>query len=281
MNTFQKVIKYAAMTLAILLTIGIISGIVGLVIHVVAAFSDTEEYMKDARIDFVKEFDDVEQLYVKNGIGKLTIKSGDSLKVEGRNVSKNFKATVKNGTLIVEEEDYIRKFLWFEIGRPKSRSTITVYIPHDFTAGKIEVESGAGEVVLEDFSAEKLVIDAGVGNIYGQNITAQAVKGSGGVGDITFYDVNLSNIDFDSGVGNLKIEGIISGNSEFDCGVGNIKLTIKGNREDYAIRCNSGVGSIRVNGEKVSSDYKDSYSSAAHSINIDGGVGNVNIDFID
>lgn len=281
MNTFQKVIKYAAMTLAVLLTIGIISGIVGLVIHLVAAFDDTEEYMEDYRINFVKEFSDVEQLDIKNGIGKLTIKSGDSFKVEGRNVSKNFKATVKNGTLIVEEEDFIRKFLWFEIGRSNSKSAITIYVPHDFTARKIEVESGAGEVVLEDLSAEKLVIDAGVGNIYGQNITAQAVKGSGGVGDITFYDVNFSNIDFDSGVGNLKIEGIISGDSEFDCGVGNIRLNIKGSREDYALRFNSGVGSMRVNGEKVSSDYKDAYSSAPHSINIDGGVGDVNIEFSD
>ncbi|HPU63258.1 MAG TPA: DUF4097 family beta strand repeat-containing protein, partial [Mobilitalea sp.] len=233
--------------------------------------------MDEYKVNFSKEFTDVQKLDISNSVGKLTVKSGDRFMVEGRNVSKNFKATVKNGTLIVEDENVV-KFLFFTISRPNTKLSITVYVPFDFTAKEIKINSGAGEVIMEDLSTERLIIDAGVGTIFGRNITAQSVKGNGGVGDITFNDVNFSNVDFDSGVGNLKIDGILLGDSEFDFGVGDIRLNINGSREDYALRIDNGIGSIRVNGEKISSDYKD-IGKATHTIKIDGGVGSVEIDF--
>jgi len=278
MNTFQKVIKYTAMAIGILLAVGIVSGIVGLVKMAVSFFGDSKAYEEGNNINIVREFEHVEQLDIKNGVGKLIIKAGDGFKVEGTNVSKNFKANVKNGTLYIEEEGFLKKFLWFNFGSSDINPVITVYLPEDFTAQKIKIDSGAGKVVMEDVSTEKLIIKAGVGEINGYNITANSVIGNGGVGDIDFSGVVFSDVDFDCGVGNLKIEGMILGDSEFDCGVGNIDLYIKGSREDYALRFDSSLGTMRVNGEKVSPNYKDTYK-AAHTISIDGSVGNVNIEF--
>lgn len=275
MSTFQKVIKYASITLAVFLTVGILSGIVGVISGVISIFSNGEDEYK---LNYVKDFTDVEQLDISNGVGEITIRPGDGFKVEGRNVSKNFKAYVNNGTLIVEEKDSDKKFFWFIFGSGNNKSSVTVYVPSDFNAKKIKIDSGTGKITLEDLSTDYLQINGGVGEINGQNITAKAVKAKGGVGDMTFRDVNFTDVDFDNGVGDLEIDGIIIGKSEFECGVGNIKLNINGNRKDYALIFDDNLGSIRVNGQKVSSEYRDSFS-AKHTISIDGGVGDVKIDF--
>lgn len=273
MSTFQRVIKYAAITFAIILTVGIITGIVTLVSTVVSLFNVNDE----SRIEYRQDFSNIDKLDINNGVGRLTIKSGDGFRVEASNVSDKFNATVKDGTLKVGDE-FSFLFNIFGLKFGSKSSSITVYVPIDFTARSIKIESGTGEVVLEDLSTEKLIIDAGVGDVYGRNITAKSVEIDGGVGDITLYDVNLWDVDCDSGVGKLKIEGMIFGDSEFDCGVGNVELHIRGNREDYEIRCDSSLGSIRVDGKKVPSDYQD-IKRASNIIRIDGSVGDVDINF--
>lgn len=274
MNTMQKVIKYAAITFAIILTVGILTGIVGTVSGVVSIF-DGEE---GDRIDYSKDFEDVEELDISNGLGNLKVKIGSGFRVEASNVSNDFNVKVVNGTLVIDESDFIRRFLWFDFGVSRNKSYITVYVPEDFNARRIKIASGAGEVTLEDITTRHLIIDAGVGDIYGRRLNALQVDADGGVGNIKLTDVNFSDVDFDSGVGNISIEGMIFGKSEFDCGVGNVNLQLKGLREDYELRVNAGLGNMRVNGDKISREYNDNYR-ADNTIRIDGGIGDVNIVF--
>lgn len=274
MNTFQKVIKYVAMTIAVLLTVVILGGIVGLVSTVISVFDGEEGEF----IDYSMNYSNVEQLDIKNGLGSLTIKSGDEFRVEATNVSENFTAEVNNGILTIDDKKNFNRFISFGFSRINTKSNITIYVPDNYNAKKIKIDSGAGEVTLEDFSTDILIIDAGVGDIKGKNLSAKKVDVSGGMGDINLLDVNFSDVDFDSGVGSLKIEGFIFGNSKFDCGVGNVRLKLKGNREDYVLRVNSGIGTIRVNGKKLSSNYNDNYG-AENTLRISGGVGKVDIEF--
>lgn len=276
MNTFQKVIKYVAIGFAVLLTIGIISGIVGLVGSIVTGASRRERDV----IDFSSDFTGVENLDISSGYGKLVVKRGDKFRVEATSVSDSFKAEVKNNTLVIDDTDFINNFLWFDFGTKfYKKASITVYVPDGFDAGRIDIDNGAGDVRLDNIITDILIIDAGVGDITGENIQARKVDANGGVGDITFTDIDFSDVDFDSGVGDIEIEGIIKGESEFDCGVGDLDIIIKGSREDYALDVDSGIGSIRVNGSKVSSEYNDNYK-ADHTISISGGIGDVEIDFI-
>lgn len=274
MNTFQKVIKYVAMAFAVLLTVGILTGIVGL-ITVVSTINDKDE----DTIDYQMVFDKFESMDIQNGYGKLSIKPGDGFRIEAYNVSKDFNARVVNGTLTVDEAKFVKKFLWINFGtRVNKKSNITIYVPDNFSAKSIEINSGAGEVNLENFTTERLIIDAGVGDLRANNILANKVEVSGGVGSISFTDVDFTDVDFDSGVGNLRLDGVIRGESEFDFGVGSVKLKIEGKREDYALKI-SGLGRVSVNGDKVSSNYSDNYRSN-HTIRIDGGVGDVDIEFL-
>lgn len=274
MNTFQKVIKYTAIAFAIVLTIGIISGIVGVISGIVYIFDDREEI----NIDYSKDFTNVEQLDIKHKVGKLNIKLGTGFRVEATNVSEDFKAELVNGSLVVEESNFTKRFFGFRSNRSQVKSVVTIYVPEDFYAKRIKIDSGAGVVNLEDLSTDRLIIDAGVGDLYGRNLTALRVDVNAGVGNMNFINVNFTDVDFDSGVGNISIEGDILGKSEFDCGVGEVTLKLIGEREDYALRIDTGIGSVRVDGKKISSDYNDTYNTG-NIIRIDGGIGEVDIRF--
>ena len=270
MNTFQKVIKYLAMAFAILLTVGIITAIVGFVSAIIFAVDSNYE----EGVDYGMDFSNVEQLDIVNRYGKLRLTSGSNFKVEDSNVSKDFKAEVINGTVIIKDKN----ISWLDFGIFKRDSSITVYVPENFLAEKIKIDSGAGQVTLENLNTKQLIIDAGVGNIKGLNLYAESVEINGGVGNLDFTDVNFTDVKFDSGLGKLYMDGIILGNSEFECGIGSISLKIKGKRQDYAFKIESGIGAVRINGEKISSEYKDNYE-AIHTMKVNGGIGKVSIDF--
>lgn len=274
MNTFQKVIKYLAIAFAILLTVGILTSIVGIVSGVFSIFEEDEGTV----IDYSMDFKDIEALDINHNIGKLSVKIGNTFRVEASNVSDRFRAEAVKGTLVIEEPDIISRFLWFDFGSKNRKSIITVYVPEDFIAKRINIDSGVGNVILENLTAERLIINAGVGDIYGKGLTAKRVDTKGGVGEIELIDVNFTDVDFESGVGDINVEGIIIGKSEIDCGIGDVKVRIEGARIDYALRINGGLGNIRVNGSKVSGEYSDSYN-ADNTIRIEGGIGNLNIDF--
>jgi DUF4097 and DUF4098 domain-containing protein YvlB len=280
MSSFQKVIKYCAIAFAVMLAIGIISGIANAafaLVHVVSgdAFSKDEE----KTIDFTETYTDVRSLKINNATGELKIKIGDTFKIEAQNVAESFDAKVSgDGTLTIDENRNDINFFWFNFnGFNSINSKITLYIPADFVAEEAKIDSGAGSVIVDGLKTEYLFISAGAGNINGSNIEAQRVKVDGGVGNVDLTDVNFRDADFDCGVGNLDIEGVLLGDNEIDCGVGKVDLDLQGDVDDYNLDIESGVGTVRLNGEKISKE-ESRNSNTDNSIKIDGGVGDVRID---
>lgn len=278
MSEGQKVIKYCAMAFAAFLAISIITGIIGGAVAIVSAISGgTIKTGSNETIDFTDTFTGVKSLDIDNSSGNLKILVGDEFKVEAVDVNENFKAEVKNGKLTISDDDNEVQFLWFNINGVNSpNSKITLYLPADFVAEKVKLDSGAGNITMEGLKTDKLIISAGAGNIDGNGIIADEVKIDGGVGNITLSDVNLTDGDFDCGVGNLSIDGILLGQSKFDCGVGNVNLDLTGNVDDYNLNIDTGVGSVRLNGKKISSDEYIN-NRGDNLIKIDGGVGDVKI----
>lgn len=278
MSSFQKTIKYIAIAFAIFLAIAIISGIGNAVFAIISAITGGFDSRDGDTTDFQQSFTEVQSLDIENSTGKLIIKTGENFRVEAENVSTEFTAKVKsNGTLVVSDNNKDLEFLWFNInGFNNPNSLITVYLPDNFVADEARINSGAGTVSVEGLHADYLYISAGAGNIYGSNITAEEAKIEGGVGTISLDGVNLSDGDFDCGVGELNIEGILAGKTKIDCGVGEVDLDLKGYVEDYELDIDSGIGTVRLNGEKISGEYR-SKNNAPNSIKVDGGVGDVKI----
>lgn len=279
MNSFQRTIKYIAIGFAVLLAVGIISAIIQVGVIIASVVSGGVAFHNTETVDFSEAFTNVNSLEVSNSTGQLTILEGDTFKVETENVSKNFEAEVtKDGTLKILDNNKNINFLWFRFnGINNPNSKITIYLPKEFIAKEVKLDTGAGNVDISGIQTEYLLLSAGAGNMNGTDITAKRAKIDGGVGNINLENVNFQSSDFDCGVGNLTVEGTLLGKNEFDCGVGDVNLNLTGNIDDYDVKADAGVGNIRLNGDKISSEYHNS-NNASNSIDIDGGLGNVTIE---
>ena len=291
MNSLQRVVKYCAIALAVILAIGIISAVANLVFGIVSFSSGrvVNRHHINARnvssrddwetVDFDETFTDVRSLNIDNSTGEVRIKIGDTFRVEAQNVLKGFEAKVQgDGELYVTDNESRFHFFGFNFnGINNPNSKITIYIPESFAAEEVKVNSGAGTVTIDQLNTDYLYVSAGAGNVKGSTIVADKVKIDGGVGSVNFTEVNFNDSDFDCGVGDLSISGVMLGDNKFDCGVGSVDLDLTGNVEDYDLDIDSGVGNVRVNGEKIS-DNELRNRSAANSIEVDGGVGDVRID---
>lgn len=294
MSEIQKVIKYVAMGFAIFLAVSIISGIITAVVHVTGYFSDNG----GETVDIVKEFDSdsVRDIRIEMKAGELKVKegSGDKIYVEVANAREDFEVNLSSGgNLVIKDKKEFFRFISFD-GR---KTVVTVSLPRDFVAERMNIEAGAGGIKISDVRANKLSIDlgagntdirnirvdkldmnAGAGNIYGTNLYAEDVDIDGGVGNITLEEVEFYNTDVDSGVGNVEIAGLLYGKNEFDGGVGETRLRIANSSDAYRVRVEKGLGSIRINGEKYS-NVNWNNTTAENSIFAKGGVGNINIEF--
>lgn len=91
-------------------------------------------------------------------------------------------------------------------------------------------------------------------------------------------DFEFNEIIIDSGVGELNVEGISFKELDLDCGIGDIYLLLNGEVSDYNFNIDSGIGTIYLDGEKIS-DTKIKDKSARSTVEIDGGIGDVYISF--
>lgn len=78
------------------------------------------------------------------------------------------------------------------------------------------------------------------------------------------------------GVGKFSITSSIIGDSKINAGIGSLELNILEKEENYKIKIDKGIGNIKINGENVTDDI---YGSGERIIDIEGGIGNINIDF--
>ncbi|MGN1444092.1 MAG: hypothetical protein ACI4XE_09625, partial [Acutalibacteraceae bacterium] len=70
----------------------------------------------------------------------------------------------------------------------------------------------------------------------------------------------------------------IEGKSNLNYGIGEANLTLLGSREDYQIELDKGIGEARLEGESMRDD--SVYGAGKNKIEIDGGIGAINIEFL-
>ena len=279
MTGFQKAVKYLAVAFGIFLAISIISLILSTSLGVLNMFGFISSGSGDKVIN--ESFMDITKLDIDNGAGEIEIKTGDSVKVEAYNVNDKFICRSRGGTLEIKS-DY-DGFHLFGFGSWNSKTPkIFIYLPEDFNAESVRLETGAGKVRIERLSADSLEIKIGAGEFKADNITSLSkTKIKGGVGSTQFRNTRLNNVDLDAGVGEVNIDGIITGDSKIKCGVGSVDIDISAPRSDYNLDVKTGIGQIKVNGEKYSDDTKDPDSGAENKLKLEGGIGEVIVDFKD
>ena len=123
----------------------------------------------------------------------------------------------------------------------------------------LNIELGAGELIASRLNA------------------ANKAEIDGGAGSITISDGHLNNAEIDMGVGEFNLTGELLGKSSIDYGIGETNIELLGTDDDYKIELDKGIGEAMLDGRQMSDD--SVYGAGKNHIEIDGGVGELNITF--
>ena len=269
MTTTQKVIKYLALAFAIFLAVSIIGGILGAV-GVLGIFFGDEVVTEDLKTYSVSG--EIRHLELEIYAANLHIKEGSAFSVESN--LKNLKVTDKNGYLMVKDTTKNGHFG----SEAFENAVLTICVPKGTVFDHVDLSTGAGKVTMDTLSAKTLDFELGAGEVTISSLTAtDSADIEGGAGRITISQGALKNLELEMGVGQLNLTSQLTGDCRFDMGVGESNLTVLGKKEDYKLDLSKGIGGISVDGTAVS-DYGSS-GSGANKLEINGGVGAINIAF--
>lgn len=261
----QKIIKYCAIAFAIFLTINIISAIMFGIISFRNIFSSNNDI--SGKIEKLNITNDIKFLDIEVANTNIIIKKGNTLKAETNN--KYLKLKERNDKLIFEDKRN-------NIFGKNNNTDLIIYIPTEQIFNEVSIENGAGRINVELINTQKLELELGAGKVEINNLTVtKELDINGGAGEVNIKKGNINNLNLDMGVGTLNLESIITGYSNIEAGIGDLNLKLTGDSNDYKIKVNKGIGNATLNGEKITNELY--YGEGSNIINIDGGIGNINI----
>ena len=270
MTTAQKIIKYLALAFAAFLAVNIIGAIIVGVFTIGFTFglvktSSHSDYLQEITTNI--EEGKIATLNIDVETTSLKIKTGDVFKVESNN--SNITCKQNNNQLVIKE-----KHGWFNF---KNNSELIIHIPENLKFEAIKIDAGAGKIEIDKLTTEELSFSMGAGEVKIQNlVVTKETKIDGGAGKVDILSGSIRNLDLDVGVGKFALTSKLLGKNDIDAGVGKLDIKLTDGLENYTIKTSKGIGSILIDGKKVSDD--EQYGNGDTYIKVDGGVGAINID---
>lgn len=280
MTSLQKVIKYGAIAFGFYLVFVILSAIIfsiTAVFGISTGLNSNNSVESNQEITFFEEsYENVNNLDIKLDVSKLNIKNGSEFKVEVTNPTNKFYCKMDGDTLKIKDER--KNVKWFNFSNDVIPE-IVIYIPDTFKLNEIEIDTGVSETNIEQLVANEVDIQIGVGKFVINNIVTKKAKISGGAGEANINKSSIDVLKLDAGIGKFVINSKISEEAKIEAGVGQLILNLKGNRNNYKVKTETGLGSLLVDGKKASDN--QIIGDGNSYIKVEAGVGEVIVNFID
>lgn len=278
MTSFQKVIKYGAIAFAIYLCFVIISIIVGTITTIFGISLGMEIFQNSNNEAMItkweQEYSNMTSMDIDLSVCKLTIKKGDTLKVEASEVSDKFKCNTEGNKLKIEDKNLHRNFF---NQTEDMKSEVIIYVPENMNFDEVTIETGVNETNIEYLKADKVNLEMGVGRYQINSLSAKYVKIEAGAGEANINDSNIEELKLDGGIGRLSFTGKITKTADIECGVGRLEINLIGSSDDYKIKAETGLGNFKVDGQNVS-DHQ-TIGNGDVNVKVDAGVGETVVNF--
>jgi len=270
MNQTQKIIKYFAIALAIFLIISIFSILILGITRVTSVFYPEITNNMDINKEEYREITiekNISNLEIDLSNTNLIIKNSSIFKIETNNQYVNIKQNIKHIHINETKHRYHVKDYSYDL---------IIYIPDNYIFNYVNIDAGAGRIDIESLNSNKVSFSLGAGKatINNLNITDEMELESG-VGEIIINSSNLNDLELDIGVGNFELNAILTGKNEINSGIGKVTINLLNSINNYNIITDSGIGSVKVNNNKINNS--SSYGTGPNLIKIDNGIGEIEI----
>ena len=261
MTEAQRIIKYIAIAFGIFLIVSIFSSIF-MFLNLFNTDSTEREVSTLVTIE-----DEILELDIDVRAVDLVINDGEELIVETNNKYITYEQVGKK--LRIKEKKH-------SILNNKNNKLI-ITLPSNLELDVFEISSGAGKIDIDRISTKKADIELGAGKaVFNLLDISSRAEINGGAGEITINNGSINNLDLDMGLGKVTINSKLLGNADIDAGVGELNINLLDSISEYSLNTNKGLGSITLNGE-----YVTNIGSGENRIDIDGGIGSINITTIE
>ncbi len=278
MKPWQSLVKYGAIAFAVILIANIAVGAISL-IGLLFGLSSSGT-LQEPTVNEIKE--EIEVLDIEISAAALTIKTENVDHITVTTNLKDLKVNEKNGKLTVKEKQrlfnvtYSDAYIEIICPMPKGIGDSVQYISSaEKSFKKVEIDTGAGKLVIEGFYVDRFDLDLGAGEAFLKHLYAYDADIEGGAGTLDIEYSSFEKLDLDMGVGELKMYSSF-GEAEIDVGVGEADIKLAGHKDDYKLILSKGIGEIKVNGDRVGNG---TIGNGEYKLKLSGGIGDINITF--
>lgn len=268
MTSAQRIIKYFALAIAAVIIVSIIS--VSLTFLRGLSWLTNKKSVSTASMQTLNvKSTELTNLNIKVAFTNLIIKRGDHFKAETNNDLLICKQDGNNLQITEKDEQFFST---------NNEESLIIYLPENLIFDKVNINIGAGKTDIEVLDTKELFFEIGAGNAEIKNLNVlNTAEIECGAGKLSIASGNIKDLKLEIGAGQSDVSSKILGNSKIDVGVGNIKLHIPDNKDEYKLKINKGLGSIKIDNAEISDG--EIKGNGENYIDIDGGIGNINIDF--
>lgn len=217
----------------------------------------------------INSYDNVTALEIDTLNHSLVIKHEDvnKVQVEYNNVPSNYISNLENdGTLHLTYRAFANSATSNDSINPNSNTTdasgsIIITLPQNLNLQECDIDGNTGAIRISDLEANDFDLDCGSGNVLLTN-------------------VKLHDTDINCHTGLVDISGSLSGETDIQCNKGSLNLHLTDYDNNYNMKVKKGTGELIVNGE-VHDTFAlvPSNTVQVNILEIEGGSGNINIDF--
>ncbi len=202
--------------------------------------------------------DEVDSLKVEAGACFLTMKESEDgdFHVNVENAG-GYQGYVKSGNLC------IRGISKTTVGIEAQSCVIQLFVPSNFLFEEMELFLGAGQISANaDLSADNMQIELGAGEIILDSLTA-------------------NELEAEVGMGSLEITGDIIETADVECAMGNILLSLVGEETDFNYRLDVAAGDVSIGDRSFGgmAEERDIDNNASKDIGVECAMGSICIDF--
>lgn len=219
----------------------------------------------------------VSAISVEAELGDIVIQKGDKLNVEvvfdSEETENLYKITQRerNDTWTIRIQK-IRKMM------PSSGSIYTIVtVPEDLQ--KLNAEADVGTINAYSLKVNNAKIDCDVGDLNLADCTFEVLEADLDVGSMEITDTQIQKANLDLDCGNLQLYGSKIKNLQAVLDLGEAILNLPGSQTDYALKLETDLGQITINGSSYGNQYHPQQNSEDQNIDISASLGGIELSF--
>lgn len=215
-------------------------------------------------------------LEIAGGACKISESADDYFHIYSEN-AEEFQYYVEDETL------YIKGFNDIAFNTHSNNDNyIYLEIPKDFVFKNIEVELGAGVIEAASFQASnKMELEIGAGELIVDSLSANTLTTEVGAGNAELKNASVKDSTIEIGLGNMTYSGFITGNLTAECGMGNLSLYLDDAYENHNYNVELIMGNMTLNQKNFSAvAFTDNiHHGTSSTYTLECGMGNMSILF--